>query len=200
MPGNREYKDGVFRMLFNNKDKLRQLYNAITGTHYTKKTPIKINTLVNPIFTTIRNDVSFAIGGKILCLIEHQSTVNENMPLRMLLYYALILLRQKTLDMKKTGYKRKKSKTPRPRLIVLYNGKRDQREKSYLHLSDLFEDVDEEENGLVPDQDFLITVLNINQGYNEDIKRKCPTLGEYSIFVATVRRKESQGMALEEAL
>jgi hypothetical protein len=69
-----------------------------------------------------------------------------------------------------------------------------------MRFADLYEELDEKENGLVPDQDFLITVLNINQGHNEDIKRKCPTLGEYSIFVATARKNKNQGMTLEEAL
>lgn len=31
----REYKDTVFTMLFNNKEKLLELYNGINGTNYT---------------------------------------------------------------------------------------------------------------------------------------------------------------------
>jgi hypothetical protein len=90
---------------------------------------------------------------------------------------------------------------PRSRLIVLYNGKRGLLpDVSYMHFADIYEELDEKENGLVPDQDFLITVININKGHNEDIKRKCPTLGEYSIFVATARRNKNQGMTLEKAL
>jgi hypothetical protein len=32
------------------------------------------------------NDISFEIGDKLVVLIEHQSTINPNMPLRLLLY------------------------------------------------------------------------------------------------------------------
>jgi hypothetical protein len=34
------------------------------------------------------NDISFEIGGKLVVLIEHQSTINHNMALRLLLYIA----------------------------------------------------------------------------------------------------------------
>ena len=32
------------------------------------------------------NDISFEIGGKLVVLIEHQSTINPNMALRLLMY------------------------------------------------------------------------------------------------------------------
>ena len=35
-----------------------------------------------------RNDVSFLYKDKLVVMIEHQSTISENMPLRMLLYIA----------------------------------------------------------------------------------------------------------------
>ena len=31
---NRKYKDTVFRMLFSNKERLLELYNAVSGKHY----------------------------------------------------------------------------------------------------------------------------------------------------------------------
>jgi hypothetical protein len=40
--------------------------------------------------TSRANDLSFAIGGKIVVLIEHQSTINANMALRLLIYIAHI--------------------------------------------------------------------------------------------------------------
>ncbi|MDR1363298.1 MAG: hypothetical protein LBJ35_04555 [Spirochaetaceae bacterium] len=45
MEVNREYKDSVFSLLFNNKERLLELYNAIEGTNYTDAGDIKINTL-----------------------------------------------------------------------------------------------------------------------------------------------------------
>jgi hypothetical protein len=36
------------------------------------------------------NDISFTIAGMLVVLVEHQSTINPNMPLRLLLYMARI--------------------------------------------------------------------------------------------------------------
>jgi hypothetical protein len=38
------------------------------------------------LFKARMNDISFEIGDKLVVLIEHQSTINPNMPLRLLLY------------------------------------------------------------------------------------------------------------------
>ncbi|MCL2772803.1 MAG: Rpn family recombination-promoting nuclease/putative transposase [Oscillospiraceae bacterium] len=84
---NKKYKDSVFTRLFGEKDKLAELYNAINGTKYTPD-DITITTLENVIFIGRVNDISFTIGDRLIVLIEHQSTVNPNMPLRCLLYIA----------------------------------------------------------------------------------------------------------------
>ena len=82
MPVNRKYKDSLFRDMFNNKEKLLELYNAIEGTDYKDPNAIEINTLEDVFSIGMKNDISFRIYDK-LVLIEHQSTINENMPLRM---------------------------------------------------------------------------------------------------------------------
>lgn len=51
-------------------------------------TELEIVTLDNSIFGDIKNDLAFIIDNKFIILIEHQSTVNPNMPLRMLIYLA----------------------------------------------------------------------------------------------------------------
>ena len=48
--------------------------------------PVTINTLENVLFMELINDISFEIGGKLVVLIEHQSSVNQNMPLWLLMY------------------------------------------------------------------------------------------------------------------
>ena len=60
------YKDSVFCLLFNNPDKLRSLYNALTGSSYTDETPVVVTTLRNVLSEGFRNDISFTIGGKTL--------------------------------------------------------------------------------------------------------------------------------------
>jgi hypothetical protein len=87
---NREYKDSFFTWLFSNPDTLRELYGALEGVTVDPAVPITINTLEGVLFKARMNDISFLIGGRVVVLIEHQSTINENMPLRLLLYIAKI--------------------------------------------------------------------------------------------------------------
>ena len=50
---NRKYKDSVFRMLFSEKDKLIELYNAIFDTDYTVDDSVDITTIEDVIFKTM---------------------------------------------------------------------------------------------------------------------------------------------------
>lgn len=94
----REYKDTVFTMLFNNKEKLLELYNGINGTNYTEVDDIRINTLENAVYMNAKNDVSCVFRFE-MNIYEHQSTLNPNMPLRDLFYVSKLL--QSEIDKKK---------------------------------------------------------------------------------------------------
>jgi len=65
---------------------LRELYCALRGITLPPDAPVSINTLENVVYMDLYNDISFEIAGKLVVLIEHQSTINPNMPLRFLLY------------------------------------------------------------------------------------------------------------------
>ena len=86
----RTYKDSLFRMIFQDREALLSLYNAINGTHYEDSQELIITTLKNAIYLGWKNDVSFLIED-VLNLYEHQSTGNPNMPLRGLFYIASLL-------------------------------------------------------------------------------------------------------------
>lgn len=86
---NRKYKDRLFRFVFQNKRDLLELYNAINGTEYQDTEELEINTLEDVLYLGMKNDLSFLLGATVN-LYEHQSTWNENMPLRELLYLILI--------------------------------------------------------------------------------------------------------------
>ena len=58
----RNYKDTVFRMLFNNKEALLSLYNAINGTNHQDPEELEITTLEDVIFMSMKNDKSFMIS------------------------------------------------------------------------------------------------------------------------------------------
>ena len=101
---------GFFVMIFEDKRKLLELYNAVSGKHYEDPELLEINTLENAIYMSMRNDLSFLIDAQ-LSLYEHQSTYSPNLPLRFLLYLA-DLLSGMTRD--ENLYGRKKVEIPPP--------------------------------------------------------------------------------------
>ena len=48
------YKDRMFRMIFSEKEKLLELYNAVSGKHYKDPELLTINTLENAIYMPLR--------------------------------------------------------------------------------------------------------------------------------------------------
>ncbi|MCL2212135.1 MAG: Rpn family recombination-promoting nuclease/putative transposase [Treponema sp.] len=114
----RNHKNSVFSVLFGTPDVLRELYSAIEGIEIPKDAIVDINTLSEALFMRQINDLSFTIDNRIVVLIEHQSTVNENVPLRLLMYIARVY--EKIIDRDKL-YQRKLEKIPTPEFIVLYN-------------------------------------------------------------------------------
>lgn len=116
----RKYKDRVFRMLFNNKQELMVLYNAINNTNYDNPEELQITTLENAIYLGMKNDVSFLIDSR-LQLYEHQSTWNPNLPYRDLLYVAETYSKLIPQD---DVYRRKKISLPPPTFVIFIMGKR----------------------------------------------------------------------------
>ena len=104
---NRKYKDSVFSSYFGETNaRMVVIYNALENTDYPLDTPVEENTLDDVLYKDRINDLSFILDGKILVLIEHQSTINHNMALRLLLYVGrlyekIINQHQKMLSMKK---------------------------------------------------------------------------------------------------
>jgi len=177
----REYKNSVFSMLFSIKENSLSLFNAVENTNYGPDTDIKITTLNNVLVKGQQNDISFVLDDKILVLMEHQSTINNNMALRFLMYisdvYEIIVDR-------KERYRKEMVSIPKPEFIVLYNGNEDMPEQQELRLSDMFKDLDE---GEVPNLELTVKVYNINKGHNEELVNRCAVLKEYSTFVYLVK-------------
>ena len=88
---NKRYRDTVFRSYFNDADRLLTLCNALLNTDYQDTAAIQINTLEGTFFDRQKNDLSCKIGDNFLVLIEHQSSINENMPFRCLSYVAELM-------------------------------------------------------------------------------------------------------------
>jgi len=196
---NRNHKDSVFSFLFSNPDVLRELYSAIEGVTIPPDIPIDINTLSDVLFITQINDVSFLIDNRLVVLIEHQSTINENIPLRLLEYIGRIY--EKIIDHEKK-YQKNLIKIPRPEFIVLYNGIDEYPDYSELKLSGAFLNVD----GIKPagidkiPLELIVQVYNINHGHNPEILKKCKTLDNYSFFIDKIREYQKKGKSLEDSI
>ena len=184
------YKDRMFRMIFSEKEKLLELYNAVSGKDYKDPELLIINTLENAIYMSMKNDISFLIDSR-LSLYEHQSTYNPNMPLR-LLHYISDLYESMVNPIKLYGSS--PVQIPPPRFIVFYNGTEERPEREELCLSRLYS-VEEEEICL----ELKVVVLNINMGHNKELMEACRTLWEYAEYVRRVRLYREE-MSIEEAV
>jgi hypothetical protein len=72
----RNFKNNLFIDYIGTKENLIEVYNAVSGKDYSPDTEIEINTLKNVLYRYRINDISFVIDGKLIVLIEHQSTIN----------------------------------------------------------------------------------------------------------------------------
>ncbi|GHT70226.1 hypothetical protein FACS1894110_21340 [Spirochaetia bacterium] len=186
MGANREYKDSVFSFLFSDPDILRGLYGALEGVALPPDVPISINTLTDVFFKDQINDLSFTVDNRLVVLIEHQSTINPNMPIRLLMYIARVY--EKIIDRKKI-FASKSIPLPWPEFIVLYNGTAPYPDQKTLKLSDAFIKPGDLPGGAARpvDLDLTLKVYNINTGHNEGILKKSEALKGYSVFVDKVR-------------
>ncbi len=191
---NRQYKDRLWRMIFNNKEDLLQLYNAINHTDYQNPDDLKVNTLEDVLYLSMKNDVSFLVGGT-MNLYEHQSTFNPNMPLRGVFYFSRVY-EGYVADNNLMIYHEKRVRLPKPKYIVFYNGTKNQPDSMELKLSDCFENTDNE----APCLECTATMLNINYGHNQELMKHCRKLEEYSIFVQCVREYIQSEPSVEDAL
>ena len=191
---NKKHKDSVFTLLFSEKkERLINLYNALSGSSYPNDVEIEMNTLRDALLLNRLNDISFEIDGKIVVLIEYQSTLNRNMPLRCLLYAARVY--EKILDGKNI-YRDSLIKIPKPEIYVCYNGTERLAEKDRtMKLSDAFMAADTS-----GEYEWTAKVFDINKKHNGEILQKSRILAEYAEFIETVREVSRTGVNLNEAL
>ena len=196
MGANREYKSTLFSELFSEPQTLRELYNALADTNYGEDTIIEINTLESAFFNDIRNDVSFTIDNKYVVLLEHQSTINANMPLRFLMYIARVY---EKITTERAIYHEKLINLPTPEFMVLYNGLKAFPAEKTLNLSDAYIGTEKsiEKFGSL---DLTVKVVNINPGYNDALLNKSKTLNGYTAFIEHIRHNQSKGIILRDAI
>ena len=187
----RTYKDSVFRSLFNEEAQLSELYSTISGKAVGRES-INIVTLENAVFNGIKNDLAFTVDSKLVVMIEHQSTDNPNMPLRMLRYlgeiYELVLGDSNL-------YGSKQIKIPVPELYVFYNGSTKREEEWMQKLSDSFK-----EKAEFQFVEVMVKVININYIKGAELLRKCRPLEGYSILIHKVQTYYQESQDLDYAM
>ena len=189
--GNKKYRDTVFCSYFNELVRLLSLCNAILGTKYEDVDNLDINTLEGIFFDDQKNDISCTIENHFLVLLEHQTSVNENMPFRCLSYVAELL--NKLVKDKRKIYRKSLIKFPAPKFFVLYNGDEDEPLEKVMKLSEAFGD----DNSAL---ELIVKAYNINRELNQPLLAKCGYLNDYSTLVGKVKEGITDGLPRRQAI
>jgi len=181
---NRKYKDSVFTDLFGSdrdgKKNFLDLYNALSGSDYKlEEVSLERKVIEQALYKTFNNDVSWLINGRLIVLVEHQSTVNENMPFRCLEYVTRIY---EGIVPVKQRYAEKVFKIPNPDFYVVYVGKKNLPPEQELRLSDAFFEKDSSKLELV------VKVKNCTDSKLLPISKTCDILKEYCLFIEIVEQ------------
>ena len=153
----KNYRDSLFRRYFENPQYLAGIHQVVTGEGVVPD-DVKITTIKNVLFNNQKNDISYQIGNRHMVLLEHQSTINPNMPLRLLFYIAILYRRMAPRNL---IYSSHQIILPAPEFYVLYNGE-EHMEDQVLRLSTAF---GENDRGTM---ELVVTVKNIR--YNKENK------------------------------
>ena len=180
----RKYKDSVFTDLFGSdrdgKKNFLSLYNALSGKNYSEDdVSVRRKIIDQTLYQTYNNDVSWEIDGKLIVLVEHQSTINENMPFRCLEYVTRIY---EGIVPPRKRYNKRAVKLPNPDFYVVYVGKENYPKEKILKLSDSFYIKDNSK------LDLTVTVKNCSDVRNLPFQQNCDILKQYCEFIEIVEK------------
>ncbi len=200
-----KYRDTLFRMIFGGKDEnsarwRMELYNALSERNHTNPADIELTTIENVIYITTKNDVSFLVDSQ-MTLYEHQSTINRNMPLRGLMYFAQLY----QIYLTKIGKDLFGGlvKIPAPQYIVFYNGDIKKPERYKIRLSEAFDFLNNDKEARIKkskDYEWTAEIININPEYNKTLQNNCKPLYDYISYVDKVRANQKNGMDIKSAV
>ena len=137
---NRKHKDSLFVDYFSKdrdwKHHFLSFYNALHGTNLqVETTSLERVNLEQVLYMDYYNDIAVMVNDQFILMIEHQSTINPNMPLRLLEYVTRIYGNK--VD-SKTKFSNQLIPLAKPEFFVFYTGKENIPPESYLYLSDAF--------------------------------------------------------------
>lgn len=196
---NKAVRDTMFRHYFNGGHgsgtpnmKLMSLINALQGADYKDLNILKINTLDGSFFSSLKNDISCTIDSTFLLLIEHQSTINDNMPVRFL-GYVDELFKLYLQPFHEKIYKSRLVYLPAPEFHVFYDGEDTSFDYKILRLSDAF---------IMPSKslELIVCCHNLNPGKSQRLKALCKPLDDYSRFSNKFKEYRSQNISINDAV
>jgi len=186
-----QYGDTLIKALFRDEKRAIELCNAVTGSNYSEDTNVQLCELDNSLVRRY-NDLAFAIDKQLLFMIEHQSGISPNLPLRFLSYITDILyswfVRVDEL------YGKKLYKIPAPKCYVLYNGTQALKEKT-LKLSEAFY-INDEKVSL----ELIVEIIDVNYSNGSEVLQKSKSLEGYSYLMDLIRRNLKEGLTRDKAI
>ena len=189
---NPQLRDTILRNYLNDDNRLLTLCNPLFGTNSQNPSDIVFTTLEGTFFSNLKNDLSCLFKGFLLFIAEHQSTINENMPLR-LYFYLCEQLKMFLAPRRKDIYRNPPLELPRIRCIVLYDGKEKEKDFRVMRLSDLFG-----KDAYAPE--LVVEVYNINYGCHNLLMDNSVPLQWYSQFMHRIDSNKAAGMKQDDAI
>ena len=169
-----------------------ELYNALFNDNLTDESQIEDCTLEDVLYQNRKNDLAFrAKGRRVIILAEHQSTINENMPVRFLIYLGRTYER---LLQNENIYAKRQLNLDSPVFVVFYNGTDDYPKEWEMRLSDAFP------KGIKHTIDLVVKVYNMNYYNDLEVIKRAELLREYSIFIDSIRQYLNEGMSNSKAI
>lgn len=131
-------KDSVFADFFGEKENVFRLYQALHPEDRKATIDEISNVTLENIFTDdIYNDIGFALGDRVVVLVEAQSTWSVNIIIRALEYLVHTYrryFREHGIDL----YQSRRARLPKPELYVIYTGSRKKRPEELVLSKEFF--------------------------------------------------------------
>ncbi len=134
---NRKTKDSVFTHLFSFSRYQQELYRALHPEDRRKTINISDVSLRNVIAVHSYNDLGMIVNGKLMILVEAQSTWSNNIVIRLLMYLMESYNNYFT-RIQANLYGSSKLSVPLPELYVIYTGKRKRKHSVSLSFREIF--------------------------------------------------------------
>ena len=189
---NRKHKDSLFVDYFSKdrdwKQHFLSLYNALHGTNLqVSDTQLERVNLEQVLYKSYYNDIAVLVDGQFILMIEHQSTINPNMPLRLLEYVARIY--GNIVD-SKAKFSRHLVPLAKPEFIVFYTGDQELPPESYLYLSDAFPNQTQNADLTL---ELKVKVCTSRSESPSPVVRSCTDLEQYVQFLELMEEARAAG-------